>query len=181
MPVETAYLNSVRKQFLVYKKLGDSAIAQLNEAELEYQPNSSSNSIATIIRHLNGNMKSRFTNFLTEDGEKPWRNRDKEFLSPGGYYPAGEIVNLWEEGWTCVVAAIDQMEPGQLLETITIRHEPHLAIDAINRQLAHYASHVGQIVYLAKMIRGKEWVTLSIPIGESTQFNLDMSKKFKLD
>ena len=180
MPVETAYLNSVRKQFLAYKKLGDSAIAQLNGAELEYQPNPSSNSIATIIRHLNGNMKSRFTNFLTEDGEKPWRNRDKEFLSPAGYYPAGEIVNLWEEGWTCVIDAIDKMAPEQLLETVTIRHEPHLAIDAINRQLAHYSSHVGQIVYLAKMIKGKDWVTLSIPVGESAQFNIDMSKIFNL-
>jgi hypothetical protein len=179
MLCETAYLASVRKQFITYKALGDKAIARLNEEELLYQPEQGSNSIAIIIRHLHGNMKSRFTNFLTEDGEKPWRERESEFLSPGTTIQKDDLVSLWEEGWACLLQAIDQVQPEQLMSTVYIRHEPHLAIDAFNRQLAHYASHVGQIVYLAKLILGPQWESLSIAKGESAKFNVLMAKKFK--
>jgi hypothetical protein len=179
MPCESAYLTSVRKQFLTYKDLGDKAIARLTIEELLYQPDPGSNSIAIIIRHLHGNMKSRFTDFLTEDGEKPWRDRENEFLVPEATMQKAELAGLWEEGWACLLQAIDQLQPGQLLNTIYIRYEPHLVIDAFNRQLAHYASHVGQIVYLAKLILGPKWESLSIAKGESARFNTVMAKKFK--
>src|SRR5258708_8071922 len=136
---------------------------------------SSSNSIAVIIRHLNGNMLSRWTNFLTEDGEKPGRNRDEEFSEP----TAGkdQLLTLWEKGWTCLLDTLRGLKEEDLLKTITIRSEPLLAIDAINRQLAHYPHHVGQIVYIGKMIRGAAWQSLSISKGASQAFNQFMEDK----
>ncbi|ULQ53113.1 DUF1572 family protein [Flavihumibacter fluvii] len=178
MAFEAVYLQSVRKQFIMYKTLGENAIAQLSEQELYFQPESNSNSIAIIVQHLHGNMISRFTNFLTEDGEKPWRERDKEFLLPAGFNREGEVAALWAEGWDCALNAIDQLTPAELGNTIKIRQQPLLVLDAINRQLTHYASHVGQIVYLAKMIKGAAWKSLSIPKGESDLFNQEMAKKF---
>jgi hypothetical protein len=182
MNTATAYLESIEKHFRSYKSLAEKAMDQLTEAEMLWQPTPNSNSIAIILNHLHGNMKSRFTNFLTEDGEKPWRQREAEFSSPAGWHPAGEwkrkAMDDWEDGWNCLFEAIKNLTPDTLLQEITIRNEPHLAMDALNRQLAHYSSHVGQIVYLAKMCREENWQNLSIPKGGTEAFNADMAKKF---
>ncbi len=163
------YLDSAIKRLLTYKTLGDSTFSQLEEADFHYAPNAESNSIAVIIRHLHGNMLSRWTNFLTEDGEKPGRNRDTEFTQSSLTKTA--LIALWEEGWSCLLTTLRSLREEDLLKTITIRQEPLIVIDAINRQLAHYPHHVGQIVYLGKMIRNESWTSLSIPRGESGDFN----------
>ena len=169
-----AYLDSAIKRLLTYKSLGDSTFAQLQEQDFHYTPNEESNSIAVIIRHLHGNMLSRWTNFLTEDGEKPDRDRDSEFTPP----PPGKeaAIALWEEGWNCLLSALRALRDEDLLKTITIRHEPLIVIDAINRQLAHYPHHVGQIVYIGKMIRKEKWQSLSIPKGASDTVNRQMKE-----
>ncbi|HET6255054.1 MAG TPA: DUF1572 family protein [Puia sp.] len=166
------YLDSAIKRLLTYKTLGDKTFAQLEENDFHYAPNEESNSIAVIIRHLHGNMLSRWTNFLTEDGEKPGRNRDSEFIPP----PLGKeaLIALWEEGWNRTLSALRALHEEDLLRTITIRHEPLIVIDAINRQLAHYPHHVGQIVYIGKMIRNGNWQSLSIPKGASAEVNQKM-------
>ena len=182
------YLDSAIRRLLSYKTLGDKTFAQLEERDFHYTPNvisnvghsdnpppaSQSNSISVIIRHLNGNMVSRWTNFLTEDGEKPDRNRDTEFAAP----PLGKeaLLTLWEEGWTCLLTTLRSLKEEDLLKTITIRHEPLIVIDAINRQLAHYPHHVGQIVYIGKMIRNDKWQSLSIPRGASGDVNRQMKE-----
>jgi hypothetical protein len=140
-------------------------------------PSESSNSIAVIIQHMHGNMLSRWTNFLTEDGEKPGRNRDEEFSPPS--YSKAELIALWEEGWRRLIETLRSLKDEDLLKTITIRHEPLIAIDAINRQLAHYPHHVGQIVYIGKMILDKNWQSLSIPKGASNTFNKTMEEKYR--
>ncbi|MBC6492433.1 DUF1572 family protein [Flavihumibacter stibioxidans] len=178
MSLGQKYLSSIRKHFRAYKDLGDRTLAQLNTEQLNICPAEGSNSITIIIRHMHGNMLSRFTNFLTEDGEKSWRQRDQEFEPPDGWHPTGEEIRLlWEEGWGCLLETIDKLEEADLGKTVMIRQEPHFVPDAINRQLAHHASHVGQIVYIGKMLLGKTWNSLSIPIGGSAQFNQDMERK----
>jgi hypothetical protein len=122
-----------------------------------------------------GNMRSRFTNFLTEDGEKSWRKREREFEP--GLQTKAEVLQAWESGWKCVFDALDGLNPGQLLQEVKIRNEAHTVLEAINRQLAHYAYHTGQIVYLAKSLRGKEWKSPSIPKGESDRFNEKMFRE----
>jgi ribosomal 50S subunit-associated protein YjgA (DUF615 family) len=176
MNLAACYLESVKKQFNAYKKLGDSTFAQLSEAELHHIPATGSNSIAVIIKHMHGNLLSRFTNFLTEDGEKPWRQREEEF-NPDQPVAKEQLLQWWEEGWNCLFHTLDQLAPDDLTKTVTIRTEPHSALDAINRQLAHHASHVGQIVYLGKMFRQNDWQSLSIPRGGSTTFNEKMGVK----
>ena len=173
--VEEQYLDSVKKRFLDYKKLGEKAMDQLETAQLFQAPNEDSNSITVIIQHLWGNMLSRWTNFLTEDGEKEWRERDAEFEN----HPTNreELMKKWEEGWACLFNALDALQPEDLLKTIYIRHEAHTAMDAINRQLAHYPYHIGQIVYAAKWLKGEGFKSLSIPKGQSKQFNAGMSSK----
>jgi len=168
------YLDSAIRRFMSYKTLGDRTFAQLEEKDFHYAPDNESNSISVIIRHLHGNMLSRWTNFLTEDGEKPGRNRDTEFTAP----PLGKeaLIARWEEGWTCLLAALRSLREEDLLKTITIRHEPLTVIDAINRQLAHYPHHVGQIVYIGKMIRSDKWQSLSIPRGASDDVNRQMKE-----
>ena len=166
------YLDSAIKRLLTYKHLGEKTFAQLDENDFHYAPNQESNSISVIIRHLHGNMLSRWTNFLTEDGEKEGRNRDTEFIPPAIGKTA--LLALWEEGWTCLLSALRALRDEDLLRTITIRGEPLIAIDAINRQLAHYPHHVGQIVYIGKMIRNEKWQNLSIPRGASGDFNQQM-------
>jgi hypothetical protein len=168
------YLDSAIKRLLTYKTLGDSTFAQLEEQDFHFTPNDESNSISVIIRHLHGNMLSRWTDFLTEDGEKPDRNRDTEFIPP----PIGKeaVIALWEEGWNCLFSTLRSLREEDLLKTITIRHEPLIAIDAINRQLAHYPHHVGQIVYIGKMIRNGKWQSLSIPRGASESINRKMQE-----
>lgn len=169
------FLQSVIKRFAEYKSLGDKTLGQLNEAQLHVQPNESSNSIAIIIEHMHGNMLSRWTNFLTEDGEKPWRNRDAEFEVPT--LSKEQLLHHWEEGWNVVLNALQSLNEDDLLKNITIRSQPLNVIDAINRQLAHYSSHVGQIVYIGKWLLNEKWQTLSIPKGQSQQVNEAMRAK----
>jgi Protein of unknown function (DUF1572) len=173
--VGAIYLDSAIKRLLSYKALGDNTFAQLEEKDFHFAPNDTSNSIAVIIRHLHGNMLSRWTNFLTEDGEKPGRNRDEEFTETAA--TKARLLALWEEGWDRLLGSLRSLKPDDLLKTIHIRHEPLIAIDAINRQLAHYPHHVGQIVYIGKMIRDKDWNSLSIPKGASKTFNQTMKEK----
>jgi len=177
------YLESAIKRLLTYKTLGEGTFAQLEEKDFHFvpggmpdpNPNEGSNSIAVIIRHLHGNMISRWTNFLTEDGEKEGRNRDEEFSPPPGGKEA--LLDLWEKGWSCLLDTLRSLKEEDLMATITIRHEPLIAIDAINRQMAHYPHHVGQIVYIGKMIRGGAWQSLSIPRGASQLYNRGMEEK----
>lgn len=166
------YLEIIKKEFLRYKTLGDKSFEQLDEEDLHFKRGEEDNSIAVIVRHMAGNMRSRFTNFLTEDGEKPWRQRETEF-EPGPRTKA-EVLQAWASGWKCVFDALDGLNPGQLLQEVKIRNEAHTVVEAINRQLAHYAYHTGQIVYLAKSLRGKEWKSPTIPKGASDRFNEKM-------
>lgn len=167
MPSE--YLDSVIKRFLVYKALGDKTMEQLDEENLFWQYNDASNSIAIIVQHLWGNMLSRWTNFLTEDGEKEWRERDAEFEKV--INTKEELIIKWDEGWDCLFAALKSLTHDDLNKTIYIRKEPLTVIDAINRQLAHYSYHVGQMVYIGKMQLNDRWISLSIPKGNSKEYN----------
>ncbi|HLW88696.1 MAG TPA: DUF1572 domain-containing protein [Terriglobales bacterium] len=164
------YLEEARRQFRGYKRLGEGALAQVKDEELFVALDSESNSIAIIVKHLAGNMRSRFTGFLTSDGEKPDRHRDQEFELSSGTTRAA-IMNWWESGWSCVFTAIEALRPDDVQRTVTIRGEPHTVLQAINRQLAHYAYHVGQVVFLAKHFRSRDWKSLSIPRGGSEQVN----------
>jgi hypothetical protein len=202
------YLDSAIKRLLTYKTLGDMTFTQLEEKDFYYVPwvgrtgniaqpsepandgpsaktpvasfgpSEQSNSIAVIIQHMHGNMISRWTNFLTEDGEKPGRNRDEEFSPPSA--DKAQLLALWEKGWRCLIETLSSLHEDDLLKTITIRHEPLIVIDAINRQLAHYPHHVGQIVYIGKMIRDHTWRSLSVPKGASGAFNKTMEEKYRL-
>lgn len=172
MGVEKEFLESVKKRFKEYKVLGDKTFAQLNDEEMHFHPNEASNSIAVIIQHMHGNMLSRWTNFLTEDGEKEWRKRDEEFENLK--HTKKELVELWEAGWKVFLDTLSSLEEGDLLKTITIRSQPLSVIDAIHRQMAHYSYHVGQIVYLGRWVRSSEWQTLSIPKGQSQEVNRNM-------
>ena len=178
--IDNSFVKDATKRFLYYKSLGDSTLQRLSEADLHRQPDSESNSIAVIIQHLHGNMKSRWTNFLTEDGEKEWRRRDEEFEEN---LPASKekLLQLWEEGWQCLLTALQQLQPEQLLQSITIRGESMPAYDAILRQLAHYPYHVGQIVYLGRFYLGKNWESLSIPKekGASAAFTSSLKTSAK--
>lgn len=169
------YLQSVSSRFKSYKQLGDKTFQQLAPGEFHFTPNEASNSIAVIIHHMSGNMLSRWTNFLTEDGEKPWRQRDEEFEANS--FSKDELLAMWEKGWACLFNAIDELKDEDLLKSIHIRNEPLVAIDAINRQLAHYASHVGQLMYIGKLIKNTAWKTLSIEKGKSREFNQQAGSK----
>ena len=175
------FIDTAIRRLKYYKDLGDKTFEQLSDADFHYRPNEESNSIAIIIQHMAGNMLSRWTNFLTEDGEKEWRQRDDEFEIHD--YNKLQLLNLWEKGWLCFLTAIEPLTKKELKQTIYIRKEPLLVIDAINRQLAHYPYHVGQIVFLGKMIQGHNWKNLSIPKGDSQVYNSsanvkDPAKKF---
>lgn len=167
--MEENYLVSVRKQFEYYKLLGDSSFAQLSDEELFWQYNPESNSIAIMVKHLWGNMLSRWTNFLEEDGEKEWRDREGEFEAD--IKTRTEMLEKWEAGWTCLFEALDSVNKENFGNTIYIRNMGHTIIEAINRQLAHYAYHIGQIVYLGRMLKGEDWQSLSIPKGDSKAYN----------
>lgn len=171
--MEENYLTSVRKQFEYYKMLGDKSFAQLSDEQLFWQYNPESNSIAIIVKHLWGNMLSRWTNFLEEDGEKPWRDREGEFEAD--IDNRSELLEKWEAGWACLFQALDSVDKDNFATTIYIRNMGHSIVEAINRQLAHYSYHIGQIVYLARMLKGNEWESLSIPKGGSKSYN---QKKF---
>jgi len=160
MNVSFHYLDNMKKLYRYYKLLAEKAMQQLEPQQMLYSHNVDSNSIATIVKHMHGNMLSRWTDFLTTDGEKPNRNRDGEFEND---LSAEKVFELWEEGWACVFSALDNIEEDQLLFTVYIRKEAHTVMEAINRQLAHYSYHAGQIVYAAKMLKQGEWQSLSIP------------------
>jgi hypothetical protein len=173
----TNYLISCIQQFKYYQLLANKTITILSESELFYQPNKESNSIAIIMQHLAGNMLSRFTNFLTEDGEKEWRNRDAEFEAL--CKNSKELLDYWQKGWDCFFNAIESLKESDLEKIVYIRNQGHTVIEAINRQLAHYAYHIGQIVYIGKQIKNENWQSLSIPKGKSQQFNQDKFSKPK--
>jgi hypothetical protein len=163
MAIETKFIESAKKQFQTYKALGEKAIEQLIPNQLFVPMNDDSvNSIAIIIQHLHGNMLSRWTNFMMEDGEKKWRKRDEEFVSPQAKDKT-TLMQKWNEGWKCLFDALDSMKPEELMETIYIRNEGMSLMDAVLRQLAHYSYHVGQIVFYAKQLKSGEWDSLSIP------------------
>ena len=163
------FLESTRKIFRYYQNLGRRAIEQLSDQELHFQPDPESNNVATIVKHMVGNMLSRWTDFLHSDGEKTWRRRDQEFEDT--LTSKKEILQAWEKGWICVFQAIDPLTASDLNRIAYIRNEGHTVMEAINRQLCHYAYHIGQIVLIGKMIKGKKWKSLSIPKGESDAFN----------
>ena len=169
--MENNYLSSTIKQFEYYKMLGDKTLAQIPDDKLTWQPNEDSNSLAQIIKHLWGNMLSRWTNFLHSDGEKEWRDREAEF--DNDLSGRKEIEARWNEGWECLFAALRALTDADLATIIYIRNQGHTVMEAINRQLAHYPYHVGQMVFLGKMICRKDWQSLSIPRGESKQFNAE--------
>lgn len=173
--IEEILLESALKEFRDYKVLGDKTFAQLEEKDFHFQPNEECNSIAVIIQHLHGNMLSRWTHFLTEDGEKEWRQRDDEFEIHT--FNREQLLKLWEEGWQVVLKTIESLKTEDLSKTIYIRSKPHNVVAAIQRQLTHYASHVGQIILLGKIIKGKSWQTLSVPRHQSGAFNDKMTRK----
>jgi len=174
MNIETEFLNSVIKRFNEYKALGEKTFDQLKDEEMHYQPNEASNSIAVIIQHLHGNMLSRWVNFLTEDGEKEWRKRDEEFETH--QFSKEQLIEKWNEGWKVFLDTLESLKEDDLLKTITIRSQPLVVIDAINRQMAHYSYHIGQIVYIGRWIKSDAWQSLSIPKNRSKEFNQEMEQ-----
>ena len=173
--VAAQYLAEALRSLRGHKRLAEGAMAQVTDEEFFRQLDPEANSIAILVKHMAGNMRSRFTDFLTSDSEKPDRNRDQEFLLDAGTTRA-EVMRWWEAGWDCVFAAIQPLRPQDLARTVTIRSDPHSVLMAIHRQVAHYAYHVGQIVLLAKHMRGAEWKSLSVPRGKSEEFNARMAK-----
>ncbi len=175
MNIEEAFLQSAIKKFSTQKSLGEKTFSQLEEKDLFFKPSKESNSIVVIVQHMSGNMLSRWTNFLTEDGEKPWRERDKEFED--ALTTKDEVLNAWSNGWQCVFNAVKNLQPADVMRTITIRNEPLLVVDAIVRQIDHYGYHVGQIVYIGRLIKDESWQSLSIPKNKSKDFNDAMKQK----
>ena len=171
MEINNQYIESVKKQFLYYKTLGENAMEQLEPQQLFIALNEHTNSIATMVKHLSGNMLSRWTDFLTTDGEKEWRNRDQEFEND--LQTKEEVLALWNKAWECLFTALNGLQPEQLYQIIYIRNEGHSVLEAINRQLAHYPYHVGQIVFYAKQLKKSDWESLSIPKNKSNSYNAD--------
>lgn len=184
MNVSEDFLRSANRQFLYYKSLGEKAIDQLEPEQLFISLNDDTNSIATIVKHLHGNMLSRWTDFLTTDGEKEWRNRDGEF-SDDASTPLSvtekklEVLKQWNQGWECLFNTLNSLKPEDLDKIIYIRNEGHSVLEAINRQLAHYPYHVGQMVFYAKILKKSEWMSLSIPKNKSNDYNTDKFSKEK--
>ena len=172
--MEQIFLQSAITRFKEGKILGDKTFDQLNDEEMHFQPNEESNSIAVIIQHMQGNMLSRWTNFLSEDGEKEWRKRDDEFEIH--QLSKQQLIDKWNEGWKIFLDTLGSLTAADLSKTITIRSQPLNVVDAINRQLAHYSYHVGQIVYIGRWIRKSEWKSLSIPKNKSQEFNQSMQQ-----
>lgn len=172
--MQDTFLKDCIKRFEYYKSLGDKTFEQLQEKDFFFKPSPDSNSIAIIIQHLYGNMLSRWVNFLTEDGEKEWRKRDAEFEEMR--VSKQDLISFWNEGWNVLLTTLKSLTPDDLDKTIYIRTEPLIAYDAIIRQMAHYPYHVGQIVLLGKMIKDADFTSLSIPKGESQQFNQQMQR-----
>lgn len=184
MKVSEDFLRSANRQFLYYKTLGEKAIDQLEPEQLFVSLNEDTNSIATIVKHLHGNMLSRWTDFLTTDGEKEWRNRDGEFSEDTSTTLSvtekkSEVLKQWNQGWECLFNTLNSLKPEDLSKIIYIRNEGHTALEAINRQLAHYPYHVGQMVFYAKILKKSEWTSLSIPKNKSNDYNSDKFSKEK--
>lgn len=171
METSVTYLESAKKQFLYYKTLGEKAMEQLESEQFFVATNADTNSIAMIVKHLSGNMISRWTDFLTTDGEKEWRNRDSEFENDLQSEEA--VLTAWNNGWNCLFRSLNELKPEQLSQIIYIRNEGHTVVEAINRQLAHYPYHVGQIVFYAKQLKNSDWESLSIPRNKSNSYNAD--------
>ena len=169
--LSSEFLAGAIKLFKYYKKLGEGAMDQLNDHEILIRPNEASNNIALIVHHLSGNMLSRWTDFLTSDGEKPWRNREAEFDE--GYPDKKTMIDAWNKGWECLLNALESLKPEDLSKVIYIRNEGQSVLEAIQRQLAHYPHHVAQIIYQAKAIKGDNFRSLSIPKGKSDSYNKD--------
>ncbi len=175
--MEKDYLNSVKKQFEYYKMLGDKTFSQLSDNDFFWQFNAESNSIATIVKHLHGNMLSRWTDFLTTDGEKTWRIRDEEFEEV--ITTKQEVIAEWESGWQCLFDALNSLTDNDLERIVYIRNMGHSVVEAINRQLAHYPYHIGQIVFIGKILADNNWQSLSIPRGNSQVYNAEKFSKPK--
>ena len=175
--MDNSYLTSIKKQIAYYKNLGDKTFDKLTKEQLFWQYNKQSNSIAIIVKHIAGNMLSRWTNFFIEDGEKPWRNRDDEFVNT--FKNKDEMLAYWEKGWNCFLGTINSLQPNDLDKIIYIRNQGHTVIEAINRQICHYPYHIGQIVFLGKMLTNNEWKSLSIPKNASKQYNNEKFSKKK--
>ena len=165
----TSYIEDSLSLLRYYKKLAERAIEQVSDEQLFASFDEEMNSIAIIVKHMAGNMRSRFSDFLNSDGEKPNRDRDSEFIAPPG--TRGDLMNLWNEGWERVFEAIEPLSDTDLQREVSIRGEPHSVMQAINRQMAHYAYHCGQIVFLAKQLKGSGWQSLSVPRNKSAEFN----------
>ncbi len=172
------YIDEAFRSLRGHKRLADDAISQLSDEQFFAVPDSESNSVAIMVKHMAGNMRSRFTDFLTADGEKADRNRDQEFIMSADA-KREEILGVWEKYWQLVFDTLNGISPEDLERTVTIRGEPHTVLRAINRQVAHYAYHVGQIVFLAKHWKGAQWKTLSVARGQSEQVNATLSQKYK--
>ncbi|HLR37727.1 MAG TPA: DUF1572 family protein [Chitinophagaceae bacterium] len=162
MNEEQSFINIIKKRLLIYKELGDKTFLQLEESDFHYKKFETENSVYVIVNHMRGNMLSRFTDFLTTDGEKEWRDRADEFRENNNV-DKERIIEKWEEGWNCLMHTLQGLQDKDLSKKITIRGEEHLVVDALLRQVAHYAYHVGQIVYIAKHLKGNDWKSLSIP------------------
>ena len=171
MEINIQYLDSVKKQLLYYKTLGEKAINQLEPEQLFVSINNDTNSIAVIVKHVSGNMLSRWTDFLSSDGEKEWRNRDDEFVND--FESKEAILVAWNKGWECFFDTLNSLKSEQLSSIIYIRNEGHTVLEAINRQLAHYPYHIGQIVFYAKQLKKEDWKSLSIPKNMSDNYNRD--------
>ncbi|PHI18303.1 hypothetical protein CEQ90_18495 [Lewinellaceae bacterium SD302] len=171
------YLESCQKQFRYYQLLGDRTFAQLSDEQLTWAPGPNSNSIAVIVKHLRGNMLSRWTDLLHSDGEKEWRQRDQEFEADLSDRAA--ILSAWSEGWTCLFTALAGLDAKDADKLVYIRNQGHTIPEAVNRQLAHYAYHVGQIVYLGRLQTGNAWKSLSIPKGDSATYNAEKFSREK--
>jgi uncharacterized damage-inducible protein DinB len=173
--IASCYLEEIKRQFRGHQRMGERALAQLQDKDFFATLDPESNSVAALVKHISGNARSRFTDFLTSDGEKPNRFRDQEFeVSPSA--TREEVMRWWEQAWSYVFSALDSLKPDDVLRTVTIRQEPHTVMQALNRSLAHYAQHIGQIVFLAKHLRSSEWQTLSIPRGKSENFKIASPK-----
>ena len=165
----THYLEEMKRQFRGHKRMGEAAMAQLEDKDFFVSLDPESNSVAALVKHIAGNARSRFTDFLSSDGEKPDRFRDQEF-EVSAKTTRAEVLGWWEQAWTHVFSALDSLQPEDVQRTVTIRNEPHTVMQALNRALAHYAQHTGQIVFLAKHLRSSRWQTLSIPRGKSEDY-----------
>lgn len=176
MTFQENYLENIRKLFRYYKDLGDQSLERLSEEEIHFRFEANSNNVAAITKHIAGNMLSRWTDFLNSDGEKEWRNRETEFVDD--FKSKADVLAYWEKGWNCLFQAIDPLTIEDLEKVAYIRNEGHSVLEAINRQLAHYSYHIGQLVLISKAIKGSEWQSLSIPKGQSSSFN---AQKFKKD